>query len=656
MVLPALSVTVTMSCDDAMGDVSLTQSYDIDESTDLKARTSIGEGTITQTQWASGQGSNRISQSLSNGDQNACSAVSSESSFGLNSKALAAESMLSLSTDLGASGEAKSLLTGSTESSSAAQEAWTSGGSLNSNQAITLQGDRVRVDQSTGILGSLGYSLSRAGSMGRLVEVTGGLNGQGIVLSQMTAIASDQASASGEIRSISLDSKSYSTAKAASDQEEAYCYLSSSDGLHSAFTANAKEHAGVQQDIAAQNGIMAYASARDGIDLLTITEEGSIASGSIHSQTDGGLSIDKDLTGDTESTVLEATPLPGAELYALPLPSSTRPSSIIDNNNIEHIFVRGADGSLWDNRGGNWYSLGGYFNLNPSAVKDSNGNIHILVQGGDLGLWDRQLTSTMGGGWTGLGGQILSSPSAVIEPGYPSWIAIAAKGSDNSLWIRNLYTTTMTSGSWSNMGGYIKGDPFLVASNDGSSYAYALARGGDDGLWVNKAKSGPTTVSSVAWYGFGGSLASDLSGAIEPVSNGFLKVAGRSSDNSLMMCDIDLVESPEGGIDYAWSSLGGTITSIPYVAFDTLGNIHTFARGSDNSLWDNKGTWSSGVYLHNWHSLGGIITSDPKPLMNKNSDQIDIAVRGGDGSLWINRMASNSPANFNWYGLGGILT
>ncbi|OPY52742.1 MAG: hypothetical protein A4E49_01693 [Methanosaeta sp. PtaU1.Bin112] len=654
--IPVSSITISMCSNNAKAEAYLIQRYDIDKSTDLKVQTVLKEGTITQTQWASGLGNNRISQSLSNGYQNAYSEVSSESRFGLNSNTWATEATLSLSTNLRAAGETKSQLYGSIGSSSALQEAWTPGGILNSNQAIFLQGDRVRADQSTGIIGTLGYSLGRCRLGDKEAEITGGLNGQGTVFSQMTASASDEASASGAVRSISQESKSYSTSRATSAQEESYSYLSSSDELQSTLMANACEHAGVQQDITALNGIMAYASARDATDLLAIAKEASFASGSIVASTDGLPFIGEDLTGDTENILLESTPLSGADLFALPLPSSTRPSSIIDNDNIEHIFVRGGDGSLWDNKGGDWYSLGGYFNLNPSAVKDGNGNIHIFVQGGDLGLWGRQLTSSMGGDWTGLGGLITSSPSAVIEPSDPTGIAIAARGTDNSLWMRNLHADTMAAGDWSSMGGYIKGDPFLIASNDGSSYVYTLARGGDDGLWVNKAQSGSTPISSVAWYGFGGSLTSDLSGAIEPVTNGFLKVAGRSSDNALWMCDIDLVASPSGKLESAWSSLGGIITSNPYVVFDTNGNIHTFARGGDNGLWDNEGIWANGVYTHDWHSLGGVITSDPKPLMNPNTAKIDIAVQGADGALWVNRMGSNNPADFDWYGLGGVIT
>jgi len=656
MTMPVFSITVSVSSDDGRSEVSLTQSYDLDTSTDLKVQTVLGEGTIQQTQWVSGQGNNKISQFLNNGGHSASSAISSSDSFCLNSFSSATGMALGLNTDMRASGEARSLLSGSNGISFASQESWTLSGIMTSNQALIAQGNVVRADQNTGIMGALGYSLGRAKFKDNQAEVTGGLNGQGIVFSQMSAIASDKASASGDVKGISLNSKAYSTTKAISAQEEAYSYLSTGYSLHTTLDANANEHVRVQQNLAAEKGILAYASAKDGTGFSSLAEEGSKASGSILVSTGSSPGINKEITGDIQSISLEATPLAGAKLFALPLPGSTRPASIIDNDNIEHIFVRGGDGALWDNKGGNWYSLGGLFNLNPSAVKDSNGNIHIFVQGGDCALWDRQVTNVMGGDWSNLGGQITSSPSAVVEPAYPNWIAIAARGSDNSLWIRDLNVNTMTSGYWSNMGGYIKGDPFLVPSNDGSNYIYTLVRGGDDGLWVNKADTGPSPVSSKAWYGFGGTLASDMSGAIEPVTNGFLKVAVRGADNSLWMCDIDLVASPSGKIESAWSPLGGVITSNPYVTFDTSSNIHIFARGSDNQLWDNKGVWGSGVYEHNWHPLGGIITSDAKPLMNPNTNTIDIAVQGGDGALWVNSMNPNIVTNFQWNGLGGRIT
>ena len=655
LIAPAFSITITMGSNNALTDAFLNQHYEIDKSTDLKARTSLGEGIIKQTQWASGYGSNEISQYVSQGDDNAQMRVSSSSYLSMNTNTLATGTDLGISTNLGASGETRCQLSGSTKSSFAALEAGALDGSLVSNQALIVQDNVVRADQSTGIAGALGYSLTRSGSGDKEVEVTSGLNGPGIVFSQMTAAASEQAIASGEVKGLSLDSKSYTTVRATSDNEETYSYLSSSEGIHSFFTATANEHSGIQQDVTAENDVLAYASAKEGTDLLSQAEKGSKASGSLTVSTNGPLSINNELNGDTNSISLESEPLAGAELFSLPLPSSSRPSSLIDNDNIEHIFVRGGDGALWDNKGGDWYSLGGFINRDPSAVMDSNGNIHIFAQGGDLSLWDRKVTSTMGGNWNSLGGQIASSPSAVMQPGSLNWMAIAVRGTDNALWIRDLNADTTTDGSWSNMGGITKGDPFLIASNDGSNYVYTLARGGDDALWVNKADTGPTPVSSVAWYGFGGILASELSGAIEPVSNGFLKVAARGSDNALWMCDIDLTISPSGKIEYAWSPLGGIITSNPYTIFDSSGNIHTFARGGDNQLWDNKGIWANGVYTHNWYPLGGIIASDPTPLMNTNTGKIDIAVQGSDGALWVNRMNPNSPANFNWYGLGGCL-
>lgn len=655
LIAPVFSITITMGSNNALTDAFLNQHYEIDKSTDLKARASLGEGIIKQTQWASGYGRNKISQYLSNGDDNAQMTVSSSSYLDMNTNTLATGTDLGISTSLGASGETRCQLYGSTKSSFAALEAWTSAGSLFSNQALIIQDNLVRAGQITGIAGAIGYSLARSESGDKEVEVAGGLNGQGMFFSQMTATASDQAIASGEVKGLSQYSKSYTTARATSAQEETYSYLSSSEGIHSFFAATANEHSGIQQDVTAENNVLAYASAKDGTNLLSQAEEGSKASGSLIASTNGPLLINRDLNGDTNSISLESEPLAGAELFSLPLPSSTRPSSLIDKNNIEHIFVRGADGSLWDNKGGDWYSMGGSINRDPSAVMDSNGNIHIFVQGGDLALWDRKVTSTMGGDWNCLGGQIASSPSAIMEPGFLNWMTIAVRGTDNALWIRDLNADTATDGSWSYMGGTTKGDPFQIASNDGSNYVYTLVRGGDDALWVNKADTGPTPVSSVAWYGFGGNLASELSGDIEPVSNGFLKVAARGSDNALWMCDIDLAISPSGKIEYAWSPLGGIITSNPYTIFDSIGNIHTFVRGSDNQLWDNKGIWANGVYTHNWYPSGGIITSDPKPLMNTNTGKIDIAVQGSDGALWVNRLNPNSPDDFGWYGLGGYL-
>src|SRR5574340_847658 len=87
--LSGLSVTVSTSWNNADAEVYIAQSYDLDESTDLRVLTGLGEGTIIQTQWASGQGNNNISQYLGNEDQSAYSAITSESNLGLNTNTLA---------------------------------------------------------------------------------------------------------------------------------------------------------------------------------------------------------------------------------------------------------------------------------------------------------------------------------------------------------------------------------------------------------------------------------------------------------------------------------------------------------------------------------------------------------------------------------------
>ncbi|OPY49748.1 MAG: hypothetical protein A4E49_03022 [Methanosaeta sp. PtaU1.Bin112] len=63
------------------------------------------------------------------------------------------------------------------------------------------------------------------------------------------------------------------------------------------------------------------------------------------------------------------------------------PSPVIDTDGVLHNFVRGGDGSLWDNAGGTWYGLGGFIKSNPNAIRDKEGKLHVAAVGGDDGLW-----------------------------------------------------------------------------------------------------------------------------------------------------------------------------------------------------------------------------------------------------------------------------
>lgn len=63
------------------------------------------------------------------------------------------------------------------------------------------------------------------------------------------------------------------------------------------------------------------------------------------------------------------------------------PSPVVDTDGLIHTFVRGGDGSLWDNVNGNWYSMSGFIESDPNAIRDMYGRLHVAAVGGDNGLW-----------------------------------------------------------------------------------------------------------------------------------------------------------------------------------------------------------------------------------------------------------------------------
>lgn len=240
-----------------------------------------------------------------------------------------------------------------------------------------------------------------------------------------------------------------------------------------------------------------------------------------------------------------------------------------------------------------WHSLGGYITSNPYMTLDNQGILHTFAVGGDQALWD------------------------------------------------------LTSGDWYSLGGRLTSEPYVV--KDAQGRLNILARGADNALWDNLYDTQSGTYS---WYGLGGYITSSPSAAVEPLSNGFLKVAVRGGDGSLWMRDID-TQYMSG----SWYPLGGYFTLSPYMIFDNQGNLHTLVNGGDNALWDNLGTHlSSGGYQHNWHSYGGVITSDAKPIVDPwAANQIDVFARGSDGGLWGLALDTQSHVS-GWIGFGGYIS
>ena len=99
-----------------------------------------------------------------------------------------------------------------------------------------------------------------------------------------------------------------------------------------------------------------------------------------------------------------------------------------------------------------------------------------------------------------------------------------------------------------------------------------------------------------------------------------------------------------------WISLGGTLTSNPYIIKDAQNKDHIFVRGPDYCLWDN--------FDGNWYNLGGTISSDATAVRDKNG-YIYVFVVDNNKALWTKRLNPSdmtSMTSGNWKNLGGYIT
>lgn len=121
--------------------------------------------------------------------------------------------------------------------------------------------------------------------------------------------------------------------------------------------------------------------------------------------------------------------------------------------------------------------------------------------------------------------------------------------------------------------------------------------------------------------------------------------ARRSSDGAI------LVRNVANGAWTPWSSLGGSMTSGPAAA--AYGpTIQVFARGQDAAVWTDalsNGAWTG------WRSLGGYTTSAPAAIRRRGTNYLDVAVKGGDNTIYLNTYIPGSGWH-GWTGLGGSLT
>ncbi len=192
-----------------------------------------------------------------------------------------------------------------------------------------------------------------------------------------------------------------------------------------------------------------------------------------------------------------------------------------------------------------------------------------------------------------------------------------------------------------------------------------FVRGTDNALWWRHWSG---TTGWDAWNSLGGVLTSDPAAASNGTGN--ITVLARGSGGACYVRS-----TTDGGAHWTdWSTLGGLLLagtgpaayswSIPWSYWDNVQQkqvtgvnqqLGVFVTGTNHQLY-----WMStdGTITHGWQSLGGYLTSSPAATAVGAQQQnnapaqggiIDVAVRGGDGALWLREYnVQRTSTNFGW--------
>ena len=599
-------------------------SYSLDSSVSLAENIVIDGGSVSTGGFVEGCGNNSLFKTASSQDAVVSSNVSSLGDLVSTSASFAAADSASLGQNVFAAGLSEAGVSGSSDQSSTAQSSGVLNGSMATSQVVSAQESDLRAMQSSSIGASLGYINGEAQANNNTIKVTGGLNGEGGINGFIASSAADNASAAGSFEAASLESKAYTAAKATSTEADAYSYLSSNESLASNVLASAAGHVDASQDMAAVGSSLIYSSTSNNEGSKDYSAKSDKAvSGSISANSGSPQAIDTDLDGDVMSSVSEVSPMPGSWVWtSLTGYVNSNPFPLRDSLGQRHIFAKGTDNGLWDNRDGDWLGISGTTGpkiaSDPYAVNDDKGKVHVFAKGTDNALKDavlnvRKKTTS----WLNLGGTVASDPTAVLVPGQSN-VKAFYRGTNNALYSSTVNTGTLTAAAPTSMGGNIQSNPNAIADSTGKVHVF-----------VRNADNTVSDNAGGTWRSLGTQkVSSDARPAVSPSAPGTVYVYARGTDGTLVRNTLTSSAT-------AWAGLGGGISgkasgsiyngnpSPVYSSNDK--QIHTYVRGTNGALMENV----NGA----WKSLGGSITSDPRAI--DSDGLLEVAARGSNGALTI---------------------
>ena len=253
---------------------------------------------------------------------------------------------------------------------------------------------------------------------------------------------------------------------------------------------------------------------------------------------------------------------------------------------------------------------------------DQAGVGFALYRGGDNAVYMRTFSGS-GPAWSAqsrIGGVIVGAPAAA---GAATTVVVAARGTDNALWLRIMRNGTW--GKWTSWGGVLSASPAITVGSD--SRIDAFVRGTDRALWTRALQAGG---SLTAWKSLGGRLSTGPAAVKFQDNDSYVAAVG--TDHAVW------TTSTLGG--WKWKSDGGRSYSAPAIGYIPQSNGgFLLVRGTDNALWANGlgGGASTG-----WRKAGSMLTDAPTAAGTREpAPHMIAAVIATDHAVWTTMYPTN---------------
>jgi hypothetical protein len=258
---------------------------------------------------------------------------------------------------------------------------------------------------------------------------------------------------------------------------------------------------------------------------------------------------------------------------------------------------------------------------------DPAGAGFAFYRGADNAVYLRTFSGT-GPAWSAqsrIGGVIVGAPAAAVEG---TTVVVAARGTDNALWLRMMHNGTW--GSWTSWGGVLTSSPAISGTADGRIDVFV--RGADLAVWTRTLPAGGALTP---WRSIGGRVTT-----APAVPNTETGVYAAGTDHAVWV-----------NYGSGWKSLGGRTYSAPAVGYIPQSNGEpVYVRGTDNALWLGV---TSGPKTGSWLKIGGTLTDAPTAAGTREpAPHIIVGVIGADHALWTTKGGLSNTFTRAWVPVG----